>query len=91
MMHFLNACRKFLLCTTVHYSSLSSKTQSRTRSVHCHITATDNHHLLSGMYRSIVVRTVRFHQVIAGEELICGEHAVEMFARDVHETRKTCT
>ena len=90
-MNLLNTCRKFLLCTAINDSSLCTKTKRRTGSVHGNITATYDNHLLAGMDRSVIVRTVSLHKVVSCQKLICREYAVEMFSWNIHETRKTCS
>ena len=91
MMHFLTACRKFGLGTTVYNSGLGSQSQSSPGCVHGNVSASDDNHLLTGMDRSLVIVPVCLHKVVSCKELICREYSVQVLARDSHELRKSCT
>ena len=89
MVHFFLTCRKFLLGAAVNYGGFCSEPQGCAGCVHCHVSASHNHEFVSCVNRSVIIVAICLHQIVAGEEFVCGEDSVELLARNVHKSRKT--
>ena len=70
---------------------LCAETKCGSRSIHRYVTTTDDNDLLTNLDRGIGILTICLHKVITCQELICGVNTVCRLARNVHETRKSCT
>ena len=69
-MYFLAAGGKFGLGTPVHDVNLGTKPEGGTCGIHCHIAATHDAHLLTGVDRSKIILPPGLHKVVAGKELV---------------------
>ena len=91
MMNFLCTGRKLCLRTTVNNVYLCAETKCGSCSVHSYVAAADYSNFLAVCDRGIVIIAECFHQVVSGQELVCGEYAVCVLTRDSHEHRKAST
>ena len=86
---FLLAGRKFDFRTAVNDGGFGPQPQGRASCIHGHIAATDHDGLLASMDRREIVVSVGLHEVVPGQELVGGEDAVGILARDAHEAGQT--
>ncbi len=91
MVHLLKTGRKLFFSTPIDNSGMSTEPEGSTRRIHGNISASYYHNLASCMDRSHIIVTISLHQVVAGKELVCREHAVEILPWNAHEFRQTCS
>ena len=84
-MDFLAARREFGLGAAIDDVHFGAQAQGRAGRVHRDVAAAHDAHLLAGVDRGEIILAPGLHQVVAGEELVGGEDAVEVLAGDVHE------
>ena len=70
---------------------LGTQTHGAAGSVHGHVAAAHNGHLLAGADGGLAGGQVSLHQVGAGQELVGGVHALQALAGDAHEAGQTGT
>ena len=70
---------------------LGTQTQGAAGSVHGHIAAAHNGHLLAGADGGLAGGQVSLHQVGAGQELVGRVHALQALAGNAHEAGQTGT
>ena len=70
---------------------LGTQTQGAAGSVHGHVAAAHNGHLLAGADGGLAGGQVSLHQVGAGQELVGRVHALQALAGDAHEAGQTGT
>ena len=91
MVYLFLTCRQLDFASAVNYAGLRPEPERRAGSIHCHVSATYDHRLVTGPDRRRVVFAECHHQVVSREEFVRGEYSVEVFARDSHEFRQACS
>ena len=89
MVNLLLAGRKLSLGAAIDDMNLGAEPERGAGCIHCDIAATHYAHLLASVDRGQIVVAVCAHKIVAGQELIGGEHAAEILSRDAHKLRKT--
>ena len=91
MMHFLHTCGHLFFRTAVDdHRTLCSQTFRGTNGIHRGVATTDDSYVLAVQNRRVGSRIGSVHQVHTGQVLVTRHHAVQVLARDVHESRQTC-
>ncbi len=85
MVDFLHARRQLGFPTAVYNMHLGSQAQCRPRGIHRYIPAANNRYFLPPKYRRIIIFQIGFHQIVPGQKLIGGKHAVRVFSRYPHK------
>ena len=88
-MHLLHTGRKLFLASSVYDMYLGAETQSRSRGVHCHVSAAYHGNLLSAHDGRIGILAEGLHQIASGQIFIGGKYAVCVFSGDAHELGKS--
>ena len=90
MMHFFYPRRQLVFRAAIDNHHLRAQPQGRAGGVHRHVAAADYRHPFTYINRRVISCVVRPHQVVARQEFIGGDHAVQVFARNAHEFRQSC-
>ena len=70
---------------------LCTKAQCRTGSIHSNISTTNNCNLLTNIIRSFVAFLVCEKQIVTSQEFVCRNYTTQIFSRNLHKIRQTCT
>ena len=92
MLHLFVTGGQLLHATAIDHPDLSAQTLGAAGGVHRHVTAANDGNLLALKIHDggIAVLAIGLHEVDTGQELVGGEHALEVLAGDVHKHGQTC-
>ena len=90
MFDFLHTRRHLLLATAIDdHCALCTETFGGTNGIHSRVAASDNRYVLAVQQRCVCRRVGSVHEIDAGQVFVARENAVEVLARDIHESGQT--
>ncbi len=90
MLHLFLTGGKLLHAAAVNNIHLSSQPLGAAGSIHCHVAAAHDRHLLGMDDGGVRVGPVSLHQIDSGQEFVGRENALIVDAGNVHEHGQTC-